>query len=109
MNHNVKIEIMSLRLIFMGGIRIVDSEQEYENEYTARFADDSIEELVQTFNSDQPSQGWVSARGRFLGALRQAFLDTDIDCTSFISEEGMSLSYPIRLEGKIIFQVKENQ
>ncbi len=57
MKHNVKIEIMSLRLIFMGGIRIVDSEQEYENEYTARFADDSIEELVQTFNSDQPSQG----------------------------------------------------
>ena len=57
MKNNVKIEIMSLRLIFMGGIRIVDSEQEYENEYTARFADDSIEELVQTFNSDQPSQG----------------------------------------------------
>ena len=109
MKHNVKIEIMSLRLIFMGGIRIVDSEQEYENEYTARFADDSIEELVQTFNSDQPSQGWVSARGRFLGALRQAFLDTDIDCNSFISEEGMSLDYPIRLEGNIIFQVKENQ
>jgi len=107
--HNVKIEIMSLRLIFMGGIRIVDSEQEYENEYTARFADDSIEELVQTFNSDQPSQGWVSARGRFLAALRQAFLDTEIDCSSFISEEGMSLDYPIRLEGKIIFQIKENQ
>ena len=109
MNHDVKIEIMSLRLIFMGGIRIVDSEQEYENEYTARFANYSVEELVDAFNSDQPSQGWVSARGRFLAALRQAFLDTDIDCTSFISEEGMSLSYPIRLEGKIIFQVKENQ
>ena len=66
----------------MGGIRIVDSEQEYENEYTARFADDSIEGLVQAFNSDQPSQGWVSARGRFLAALRQAFLDTEIDCSS---------------------------
>lgn len=109
MKHNVKIEIMSLRLIFMGGIRIVDSEQEYENEYTARFANYSVEKLVDLFNSDQPSQGWVSARGRFLAALRQAFLDTDIDCTSFISEEGMSLDYPIRLEGKIIFQVKENQ
>ncbi|HJM41532.1 MAG TPA: hypothetical protein QF514_04825 [Candidatus Thalassarchaeaceae archaeon] len=100
---------MGLRLIIMSGIRIVDSEQEYENEYTARFANYSVEELVDAFNSDQPSQGWVSARGRFLGALRQSFLDTDIDCTSFISEEGMSLSYPIKLEEKIIFQVKENQ
>ena len=62
MNHNVKIEIMSLKLIFMGGIRIVDSEQEYENEYTARFANDSVEELVDAFNSDQPSQGWEIGR-----------------------------------------------
>ena len=43
---------MSSRLIFMGGIRIVDSEQEYENEYTARFANYSVEELVDAFNSD---------------------------------------------------------
>ena len=91
----------------MGGIRIIDSEQ--ENEYTARLADKSIKDLVSTFNWDQPSTAWVSARGRFLAALRQAFLDTEIDCSSFVSEEGMSLSYPIRLEGNIIFQVKENQ
>jgi hypothetical protein len=92
----------------MGGIRMIDSEQNHENEYTAKLADKSIEELVHAFNSDQPSQGWVSARGRFLGALRQAFLDTEIDCSSFISENGMSLSYPIRLEGNIIFQVNDN-
>ncbi len=108
MYHDDKIEIMSSRLIFMGGIRIVDSNQEIENEYTERFANYTIEELVHAFNSDQPSQGWVSARGNFLAALRQAFLSTEIDCSSFISEEGMSLNYPIRLEGNIIFQVKDN-
>ena len=108
MNHNDKIEIIHLILNFMGGIKIVDSNQEIENEYTARLADDSIEDLVSSFNHDQPSNAWVGARGRFLAALRQAFLDTEIDCSSFISEEGMSLEYPIRLEENIIFQVKDN-
>ncbi|MEO2221816.1 MAG: hypothetical protein ABGX29_02725 [Candidatus Poseidoniia archaeon] len=105
---NNRIQVIDLILIFMGGIRIVDSNQEIENEYTARLADDSIEELVSSFNHDQPSTAWVGARGRFLAALRQAFLDTEIDCSSFISEEGMSLEYPIRLEENIIFQVKDN-
>ena len=91
----------------MGSIRRVNPGKKIENEYTARFANYSVEELVDAFNSDQPSKGWVSARGRFLSALRQAFLRTDIDCTSFISEDGMSLNFPIRLEGKIIFQIKE--
>jgi hypothetical protein len=105
---NNRIQVIDLILIFMGGIRIVDSNQEIENEYTARLADDSIEDLVSSFNHDQPSTAWVGARGRFLAALRQAFLDTEIDCSSFISEEGMSLEYPIRLEENIIFQVKDN-
>ena len=93
----------------MGGIRIVNPGKKIKNEYTARFANYSVQELVEEFNSDQPKQGWVNARGRFLSALRQAFLRTDIDCTSFISEDGMSLNFPIRREGKIIIQVKENQ
>jgi hypothetical protein len=92
----------------MGGIRIVDSNKEIENEYTERLANKPIEELVDNFNSDQPSQGWVSARGRFLAALRQAFVDSEVDCSNFISEQGMSLQYQIRLEGNIIFQVKDN-
>jgi len=92
----------------MGGIRIVDSNKEIENEYTERLANKPIEELVDNFNSDQPSQGWVSARGRFLAALRQAFVDSEVDCSNFISEKGMSLQYQIRLEGNIIFQVKDN-
>ena len=92
----------------MSGIRIVDSENDIENEYTERFASYKIDELVKAFNSDQPSQGWVTARGYFLAALRQAFLESEIDCSSFITEEGMSLRYPIRLEGNTIFQVKDN-
>jgi len=102
---------------YMGGIRIVDSNEEMDenhwsvimkNEYKERLANKTIEELVDNFNSDQPSQGWVTARGYFLAALRQAFLDSEIDCSSFISEKGMSLQYQIRLEGNIIFQVKDN-
>ena len=101
----------------MSGIRIVDSNKEMDenhwsvimkNEYKERFANSTIEELVDNFNSDQPSQGWVTARGYFLAALRQAFLDSEIDCSSFISEKGMSLQYQIRLQGNIIFQVKGN-
>ena len=101
----------------MGGIRIVDSNKKMDenhwsvimkNEYKERLANKTIEELVDNFNSDQPSQGWVTARGYFLAALRQAFLDSEIDCSSFISEKGMSLQYQIRLQGNIIFQVKDN-
>jgi hypothetical protein len=101
----------------MGGIRIVDSNEEMDenhwsvimkNEYKERLANKTIEELVDNFNSDQPSQGWVTARGYFLAALRQAFLDSEVDCSNFISEKGMSLQYQIRLEGNIIFQVKDN-
>lgn len=101
----------------MSGVRIVNSNKEIDenhwsvimkNEYTERLADKTIEELVDNFNSDQPSQGWVTARGYFLAALRQAFLDSEIDCSSFISEKGMSLQYQIRLEGNIIFQVKDD-
>jgi len=92
----------------MGGIRIVDSNNEIKNEYTAKLADCSIEVLVSDFNRDQPSTAWVSARGRFLAALRQAFLDSEVDCSSFISEKGMSLQHQIRLEENIIFQVKDN-
>ena len=56
----------------MSGIRIVDSNKEMDenhwsvimkNEYTERLANKTIEELVDVFNSDQPSQGWVTARG----------------------------------------------
>ena len=92
----------------MGSIRKVDSDRRIENEYTERFAEFSIEELVQEFNTDQRKSGWVGARGRLGAALHQAFLDTGMDCSSFISERSMSLKYPIMIKDNIIIQVKDN-
>ncbi len=91
----------------MGGIRIIDTEDEIENEYVERFANSSIEELISSFNGDQPSKGWVGARGRFLAALRQAFLDSGVDCSNFISDNGMSLAHQIELKDKVIYQLKD--
>jgi len=92
----------------MSSIRMVNPNKRIENEDTKRFAKYSIEELIHAFNTDQPKKGWVGARGRFLGALRQAFLDTEIDCSNFISEGGMSLQYPIKIEDNIIIQIKDS-
>ena len=41
-----------------------------------------VEQLIEYFNSDCGSRGWVSARGRFLVALRSAFLATGLDCSA---------------------------
>ena len=74
-------------------------------EYRQRLANCCIEELVESFNREQPIQAWVSARGRYLIALREAFLNTGFDCSTFISESGMSLDYPIEISGQSIVQV----
>ena len=92
----------------MGGIIIIEPNKKIKNEYTEKFAEFTIEELVHEFNTDQRKSGYVGARGRLLSALRQSFLDTEIDCSNFISEGGMSLQYPIMIEDNIILQVKEN-
>ena len=92
----------------MGRIIIIEPNKKIKNEYTKKFAEFTIEELVHEFNTDQRKSGWVGARGRLQSALRQAFLDTEIDCSNFISEGGMSLQYPIMIEDNIILQVKEN-
>ena len=74
-------------------------------EYRQRLANYCIEELVESFNREQPIQAWVSARGRYLIALREAFLNTGFDCSTFISESGMSLDYPIEISDQSIVQV----
>ena len=93
----------------MGRIIIIDPDKKPNNEYTLRFTNYTIEELILAFNTDQPKNGWVGARGRFLGALRQAFLNTEIDCSSFISEDGMSTSFQIKIEENTIFQINPDQ
>ena len=81
---------------------------EDENEFTARFVGKTAEQLIETFNRERKKQGWVSARGRFLVALRSAFQATSLDCSAFISENGMSLSHPIRLQGDTIVLISDN-
>ena len=94
----------------MGGIIEVGGDDIPPNEFVKKFADKTIEELIVIFNKDQPSKGWVGARGRMLSALRQAFLKyTEIDCSSFCSVKGMSLQYQIRLEKNVIFQFGEEE
>ena len=74
-------------------------------EYRQRLADCCIEELVESFNQEQPKQTFVSARARYLIALREAFLNTEFDCSTFISETGMSLDYPIEISDQSVVQV----
>lgn len=89
----------------MGGIRVIDSRG--ENRYTSLFTDYTIEQLVESYNEDQLKPPTANpARMQFLSALREAFLNTDFDTSSFISEHGMSMSFQIAIENDKIIQVK---
>ena len=89
----------------MGGIRIIDSSG--ENQYKSTFSDYSFEQLVESYNEDQLKPPTANpARMQFLSALREAFLNTDFDTSSFISEHGMSISFQISIENDKIIQVK---
>lgn len=89
----------------MGGIRIIDSSG--ENRYTTTFSDYTIDQLVELYNGDQIKPPTANpARMQFLSALREAFLNTDFDTSSFISGHGMSMSFQIAIENDKIIQVK---
>ena len=77
--------------------------------FRARFRNASVEELVQAFNDDVGKPGWVSARGSFHVALREAFLATGLDCSSFIGAEQRSGSVGgrIRLEGRRLVTIAD--
>ena len=47
----------------------------------------------------------LRARGRYLIALREAFLNTGFECSTFISESGMSLDYTVEISGQSVVQV----
>ena len=76
-----------------------------ENEYRVPMGQKSIAELVEIFNIEQQKQVWISVRGRFLVALRETFLKTRYDCSSFISDTGMSLDYPVEISGCNVIQI----
>lgn len=92
----------------MGGIINTGFENKQTNEFVERFADKTIQQLISAFNEEQPKKGWVSARGRFLSALRESFLESGVDCCSFISAKGMSMSHQLGLESNVIVQVSES-
>ena len=92
----------------MGSIVLTGLIADGKNEFRGRMGGYSISELVEIFNTEQPKQVWISVRGRYLVALREAFLKTGYDCSSFISDTGMSLDYPVEISGRSVKQVSRN-
>ena len=66
----------SLRKQIVGSSKPVD--------YREHFRTKSIEELVEAYNRDRGTSGWVTARGFYITALNEALLATGLDCSSFI-------------------------
>ena len=110
-NRNAKIYSYGIILVllgeYMGSIVLTGLIAEGQNEFRERMVNYSIDDLVEIFNLEQPKQVWVSVRGRYLVALREAFLKSRYDCTTFISETGMSLDYPVIISDGCIIQVTE--
>ena len=73
--------------------------------FSKRFRGETINQLIETFNNELGSPGWVRTKGFFLGALFAEFRIRKIDCSSFIHDGEMDLSRNIRLEGDKITQV----
>lgn len=89
----------------MGRLILVPNAPAGDNPYRARFAACTIDELSKTFNADTRSMGFTTSRGLFLIALREAFLATGLDCSSFIDAEGMSMNHQIALDGRTLVLV----
>jgi len=110
-NHDGKLYSLDITEIisgeYMGSIMLTGLIADCENEFRERMENYSIEELVEIFNFEQPKQVWISVRGRYLVALREAFLKSNYDCASFISETGMSLDYPVRISDGSVIQISE--
>ncbi len=70
--------------------------------FEKRFKSYDVEELITTFNADVGNPGWVRARGVFHNPLRKAFLATGLDCSSFITDRGISLCHIMRSGDRIV-------
>jgi hypothetical protein len=62
------------------------------------------EDLVAILNRESRNSGWGTARGFFLSALREAFLESGLDCSSFITGNNMRL-IGAKLEGNKVVPV----
>ncbi len=73
------------------------------NQFADRFANATIEELIDTFNRQVGNPGWGSARAQHDSALREEFLRRYVDCSSFITESSINFREPIKLaEDRIV-------
>ena len=81
------------------------SYEDDEYGFRQRFRGQTIEQLIETFNGEVGNPGWVRNKGFFLGCLLAEFQGRKVDCSSFVTDDGMDLSRDIRLEGDKIIQV----
>ena len=95
----------SLKLIPPLDTDAPDQSDEYG--FRGGFRNASVETLIADHNSGICCRGWVSARGHYLAALREALLATGLDCSAFIDDDGMSMDVPVRQEGRRIVPVRK--
>jgi hypothetical protein len=91
----------SLKLIHPQPDPLIDDEYGFRE----HFRNASVATLVSAYNRGIGCRAWVSARGYYLVALRQALLATGFDCTSFIDHDGMAMDAPVKLRGREIVRV----
>jgi len=72
------------------------------SDYKERFESMTNEELVKAFNQEVGNSGWTSSRAKYLTALREEFINRNIDLSAIGNEQGLSYAKKIRLNGNII-------
>jgi hypothetical protein len=99
---------MSAPSIIVGHVKMDGERAQRYQDWSARFARCSIEELIAALNDDVGHNGWGTARADYLHALHCAFEASGYDCSDFISKENgsMSLKYRLGLDGRRIVQLK---
>jgi len=72
---------------------------EQHNEYTQRFRDASLQELIDAYNREVPITAWLSARGRFLAAMGKEFRHRSVDSSMIeTGENGLTLSETVAFD-----------
>jgi len=69
-------------------------------EFSERFTKFSDDELIETFNKEVGSRGWVSARGYYLVALQTEFITRGFVISEISYDDRFSIKHRISLDGK---------
>jgi hypothetical protein len=74
---------------------------QFYSESKARLAEDSVDQLVNTFNRETTCKGWTGTRGAFLRALMDTFEEKGVNISS-VSDylngyKSTSFKYPVFL------------